>query len=146
MRTILLALIAVAAVYGQSPEELYTTNCAGCHGANLEGAQYTPLRKTDWRYGGDREAMYRTVMYGINGTEMPPWSRVLAAEPDLFLFLGDAIYGDWDGEQVVPVTPDSLRREWSILASRPEFQRLRGRVPGGPEMIPRMRRSSTSSS
>ena len=26
----------------------------------------------------------------------------MAEEPDLFLFLGDAIYGDWDGEQVVP--------------------------------------------
>ena len=80
MRTVTLVFFFAAAIYAQTPEQLYVTNCAGCHGANLEGAQYTPLRKTDWRYGGDREAMYRTVMYGITGTEMPPWSRVLTSD------------------------------------------------------------------
>ena len=80
MRTLILALVAAAAAYGQTPEELYVKNCAGCHGANLEGAQYTPLRKADWRYGGDKDAIYRTVMYGITGTEMPPWSRVMTSD------------------------------------------------------------------
>ena len=80
MRTLILALVAAAAAYGQTPEELYVKNCAGCHGANLEGAQYTPLRKADWRYGGDKNAIYRTVMYGITGTEMPPWSRVMKSD------------------------------------------------------------------
>src|SRR5690606_22872674 len=48
--------------------------------ADLEGTQYTALRKTDWQYGGDKDAMFRTIMYGITGTEMPPWSRVMNEE------------------------------------------------------------------
>jgi alkaline phosphatase D len=61
--------------------------------------------------------------------EQPIWDAVIAAKPDLFLFLGDAIYGDWDGEKVVPVTAESLQSEWGELAAKLEFQRLRGSVP-----------------
>lgn len=125
MRLILLALISFVAVYGQTPEELYVTNCAGCHGANLEGTQYTSLRKTDWQYGGDREAMYRTVMYGITETEMPPWSRVMT--PEQVYSVVDFIIERQTEPPVTKTIPESLQSsDYSIrvetLAEGDEFQ------------------------
>jgi len=61
--------------------------------------------------------------------EQPIWDAVAASEPDLFLYIGDAIYGDWDGEKVVPATEASLHRDWGKLAAIPEFARFRGSVP-----------------
>jgi alkaline phosphatase D len=61
--------------------------------------------------------------------EQPIWDAVIAAEPDLFLYLGDAIYGDFDGEKVYDVTRESLLREWGVLAAVPSFQRLAASVP-----------------
>jgi alkaline phosphatase D len=57
------------------------------------------------------------------------WDAVIAAEPDLFLYTGDAIYGDFDGEKVYDVTRESLLREWGVLAAVPSFQRLAASVP-----------------
>ena len=51
-------------------QRLFTINCAGCHGAQMEGGQHSALRKTDWMYGGSRDQLLRTVRYGIAGTEM----------------------------------------------------------------------------
>jgi aldose sugar dehydrogenase len=56
---------------------LYQTHCVACHGKNMEGAQYSPLIKEHWVYGIDRTRMYNTIMYGIVGTDMIPWSNVL---------------------------------------------------------------------
>ncbi len=62
------------------PAALYQLHCAACHGKNMEGAQYSPLIKENWTYGIDRKRMYNTIMYGITGTDMIPWSNVLRAE------------------------------------------------------------------
>jgi len=59
----------------------------------------------------------------------PIWNAIAAAKPDLFLFLGDAIYGDWDGTNVFIPTPETLKRDWDRLAANPEFRRLRSTVP-----------------
>lgn len=61
--------------------------------------------------------------------DQPIWDTILSRKPDLYLSLGDAIYGDWDGKQVVPATPESLKRDWKILAKQPGFIRLRQKVP-----------------
>lgn len=61
--------------------------------------------------------------------EQPILDQVVASGTDVFLYLGDAIYGDWDGEKVVEVTPASLAAEWAKLARVPQFQRLRDAVP-----------------
>jgi alkaline phosphatase D len=52
----------------------------------------------------------------------PIWEAVLASEPDLFIFLGDNIYGDTRDPQV-------LRAKYAQLAAKPGFKRLRERVP-----------------
>ena len=59
----------------------------------------------------------------------PIWDGIAAAEPDLFLFLGDAIYGDWHGDQPFIPTAQSLRADWAKLGAQPGFQALRNRVP-----------------
>jgi alkaline phosphatase D len=56
-------------------------------------------------------------------------NRVAEAQPDLYLSLGDAIYADFDGKLVIPVTPESLRAEWDRLAATPAFENLVMNVP-----------------
>ncbi len=59
----------------------------------------------------------------------PIWETVIAEEPDLFLFLGDAIYADNDGLTAWNVTEKQLQGEWNRLADKPEYQRFRAKVP-----------------
>ena len=51
----------------------------------------------------------------------PIWEAVLAAEPDVFIFLGDNIYGDTRD-------PAVLREKYARLGAKPGFRRLRERV------------------
>lgn len=54
--------------------------------------------------------------------DQPILDAIAAARPDLFMFLGDAIYGD---------TRDitHLRAQYAKLAAKPEFRRLRATTP-----------------
>lgn len=61
----------------------------------------------------------------------PIFRAVVASEPDLYISLGDAIYGDYDikTKTAHEVTPESLRREWQVLADNPDWQHLVKHVP-----------------
>jgi alkaline phosphatase D len=48
----------------------------------------------------------------------PIWKHVLAAKPDVFVFLGDNVYSDTDEEK-------RLRAAYAKLAAQPGFQQLR---------------------
>jgi alkaline phosphatase D len=61
--------------------------------------------------------------------EQPVFRAVVASRPDIYLSLGDAIYGDFDGKKVYAVTQESLRREWQALADNPDWEYLASRVP-----------------
>ncbi len=52
----------------------------------------------------------------------PIWGPIRAQRPDLFLFLGDNIYGDTRD-------PEVLAAKYRQLADQPGFQRLRGETP-----------------
>lgn len=56
------------------------------------------------------------------GKEQPIWEAVLAAKPELFLFLGDNIYGDTRDMTV-------LRAKYAEFAQQPGFARLRSTTP-----------------
>jgi phosphodiesterase/alkaline phosphatase D-like protein len=56
--------------------------------------------------------------------EQKIWNTVVAKRPDLFLLIGDAIYGDFDGKKVVEVSRATLEADWKKVASKPTFQRL----------------------
>ncbi|WP_066532130.1 alkaline phosphatase D family protein [Erythrobacter sp. CCH5-A1] len=54
------------------------------------------------------------------------WAQIAAANPQLFLMIGDNVYGDagWDGDAGL----DSLRRAYALQASHPEFAAFRSKV------------------
>ena len=52
----------------------------------------------------------------------PIWDAVLAAEPDLFVFLGDNVYLDTRD-------PAVMRRKYAELAAQPGYQKLKASVP-----------------
>ncbi len=59
----------------------------------------------------------------------PIWDAVLAAKPELWLFLGDNIYGDTDGKTAWLVSREQMAGEWNRLADKPEFQKARKEIP-----------------
>jgi len=54
--------------------------------------------------------------------EQPVWNAIEKQKPDIFLFLGDAIYGDWDGEKVFTPTEKTLQLYCHITDCIAEFQ------------------------
>jgi len=67
----------------------------------------------------------------FQSVEQPIFRAVVKAQPDLYLSLGDAIYGDYDiaTKAAYAVTPQTLRREWQVLADNPGWQQLVAHVP-----------------
>ena len=59
----------------------------------------------------------------------PIWNTIAKQNPDLFLFLGDNIYGDFDGKKPFTPTKETLQRDWSMLADEPNFKKFREQVP-----------------
>jgi alkaline phosphatase D len=59
----------------------------------------------------------------------PIWNTIAKQKPDLFLFLGDNIYGDFDGEKPFTPTEETLKRDWDMLANEPNFKTFRAQVP-----------------
>lgn len=55
------------------------------------------------------------------------WAQVASANPQLFLMIGDNVYGDagWDADAGL----ESLRRAYALQASHPEFTAFRSGVP-----------------
>jgi phosphodiesterase/alkaline phosphatase D-like protein len=45
------------------------------------------------------------------------WDAVIAKKPDLFLFLGDAIYADTDGTTAWSVTEEQVEIDWAAEPS-----------------------------
>src|SRR5262245_27222992 len=62
----------------------------------------------------------RRIAFGSCASQEKPqpiWDAVVAARPDLFLFLGDNIYGDTDNAEV-------LKAKYAQLAAVPGYQKL----------------------
>ncbi len=48
----------------------------------------------------------------------PIWDSIIATKPQLFLFIGDNIYGDTEDMQV-------LQQKWNLLGAQPGYQKLK---------------------
>ena len=59
----------------------------------------------------------------------PIWDAIAARKPDLFLFIGDAIYADYDGRQAYTPTEQTLKRDWDMLVNEPHYKAFSSRVP-----------------
>ncbi|MFN3863261.1 MAG: alkaline phosphatase D family protein [Erythrobacter sp.] len=55
------------------------------------------------------------------------WAQIAAQSPQLFLMIGDNVYGDnaWDGDAGL----ESLRSAYALQASHPEFAQFRAKIP-----------------
>ena len=65
---------------GQDGATIYKTYCAGCHGAQLQGASAEPLIKTIWKYGRRNGSIFRNIKFGIPSTDMVAWGKTLNDE------------------------------------------------------------------
>jgi alkaline phosphatase D len=67
----------------------------------------------------------------FQSVEQPIFRSLVASKSDLYVSLGDAIYGDYHlkTKSVYEVTPETLRREWQVLAGNPDWQYLGAHVP-----------------
>lgn len=68
-----------------------------------------------------QSSMVATIAFGSCAHEdapQPVLSEIAAIKPDLFIYLGDNIYGD-------TYSMDTLKLKYDMLASKPEFQRLK---------------------
>lgn len=82
-----LALAALAFAPGLSAQgirngtgtvaERYTTLCANCHGANLQGAQAPSMLDDVWVHGGDDESIARSIRTGFPEKGMPAWGTAI---------------------------------------------------------------------
>ncbi|WP_348674299.1 cytochrome-c oxidase, cbb3-type subunit III [uncultured Abyssibacter sp.] len=77
-------------------QELFGSYCAGCHGANAEGARgYPNLTDDDWLYGGTPQAVVASITNGRGGV-MTPFLSQLSNEQVSQLI---ALVADWpEGE------------------------------------------------
>ena len=73
----------------------------------------------------DGPAPLTRVAFGscaVQDRPQPIWDAIVADRPDLFLFVGDNIYGDTDDME-------ELRSKYAQLASQPGYQRLLNTCP-----------------
>ncbi|MCB0649155.1 MAG: cytochrome c [Saprospiraceae bacterium] len=83
MHKILFALCLLFAATGlkaQKAKQTYMSFCAGCHGANLQGGVASALIKKDWKHGGDRDSLIKTIRDGIPNTTMLSWKAAIPAK------------------------------------------------------------------
>jgi alkaline phosphatase D len=62
----------------------------------------------------------RRIAFGAGASQerpQPIWDAVVAGQPDLFLFLGDAVYGDTENVEI-------LKAKYAQLAAVPGYQKL----------------------
>jgi alkaline phosphatase D len=75
------------------------------------------------------ETVLTTIAFGSCQTaerEIPLLDRIVAARPQLMVYMGDNVYGDATaGDMSLP----ELRTQYQRLSARPEFQRLRAATP-----------------
>jgi alkaline phosphatase D len=96
----------------------------------LVGAAATGLLKSKRVWSaqgnvGDSQRVLSRIAFGScanQGKPQPIWDAVLEAKPDLFIFLGDNIYGDTRDMGV-------LREQYARLAGQPGFKKLRATTP-----------------
>jgi cytochrome c oxidase cbb3-type subunit 3 len=75
----LVALSQDAKVVGQG-HEVFSTQCAACHGAQGQGVIGPNLTDEFWIHGGKPTQIYTTVNEGVAAKGMPTWGPVLGKD------------------------------------------------------------------
>lgn len=83
---VILALFLPLSLLGQSKigtgsiKELYTLNCATCHGQEMEGGLGSSLIDDVWKYGSSDAEIGKVIRDGVPEMGMVPWKDVLSDE------------------------------------------------------------------
>jgi putative heme-binding domain-containing protein len=52
-------------------QQLFRLSCASCHGLNAKGSRGPDLTTGQWTHGGTDAQLFRVIMRGVPGTDMP---------------------------------------------------------------------------
>ncbi|WP_169578076.1 PQQ-dependent sugar dehydrogenase [Rudanella lutea] len=63
----------------QNAQIIYKNQCAGCHGGQMQGSAGPALIKKEWKHGGDRASILKTIRQGVPTTEMMKFEGILSA-------------------------------------------------------------------
>jgi glucose/arabinose dehydrogenase len=101
------ALAAQSPPVGRDAKTTYTTFCASCHGANLEGGQAPTLLDDTWTYGGDDASLTASIRDGRPPTPMVSFRAALsdAEIRSLVIFIREAAVR---AKRAGPPTPTPL--------------------------------------
>lgn len=61
-------------------KEIYTTNCIGCHAADLSGGIGPDLTDAEWIHGGTLEDIGRVITDGVPEKGMLTWGPILGPD------------------------------------------------------------------
>ncbi len=61
----------------QKGKEIFSANCAACHGKLGEGGVGPNLTDEYWLHGGDIKSIFKTIKYGVPEKGMIPWQSKL---------------------------------------------------------------------
>jgi len=105
---LLLTIVHTTAVTAQNVDagrQLYATNCAGCHGADLRGGTGSNLVDGVWAFGEDQ--IVKVIKNGIPERGMPAFGEMLGDDQiqSIVAFIEQA---ERDPSIVTPAVPDSL--------------------------------------
>ncbi|MBB6610359.1 c-type cytochrome [Pontibacter sp. Tf4] len=64
----------------ESGKSIFSTNCAACHGQEGQGTVGPNLTDEYWLHGGDVNAIFKTVKYGVPAKGMVPWQGKLTKD------------------------------------------------------------------
>lgn len=77
LSTALFAFPALVIADVEEGKQIYSDNCASCHGASLEGGIGSSFVDHIWNYGTDPGLITLSVKFGIANLEMPAWGKIL---------------------------------------------------------------------
>ena len=75
---ILVCLGGIASAQKMKVEELYSTHCAGCHGAKFEGGVGGILVDGEWKHGSTDADIFKSIAKGNAQMGMTPWEGILS--------------------------------------------------------------------
>lgn len=63
-----------------SGKDVFMTNCASCHGANLQGGIGVNLADDEWVHGSGPKEIFSVVDGGVLAKGMPAWGSILGPQ------------------------------------------------------------------
>ncbi|GAA4827413.1 hypothetical protein GCM10023331_10320 [Algivirga pacifica] len=69
--------VATEAAALEEGKKIFDSNCKSCHGAELQGGIGPNLTDEYWLHGGDVQAVFKTIKYGVPQNGMLAWESKL---------------------------------------------------------------------